>query len=791
MANWEAAVMDHNTSPNARYRLAKWLHAGEHLAIVSDETGEETIEIHHFAKVKKTIRLEGLNIGRPIISHPSPKKNEIALTNHRYELIVVDIAEKTARVLDKSKHGRILGIAWSPDGVWLAYGFAQTGQTSCIKLCHVETGEKHVITNPVLRDGFPAFDPEGKYLYFLSRRSFNPVRDNMHFDWTFIWGSRPCLITLQENLYPPFVPMPRAPGDKPPDIPTFNHPDRPDDENNDKVSEVVKMMYDLKIIEKKEDESIQIDLEGIANRVIPFPVAEGRYGQIRGIKGKALYSVYPVTGALNRRRKQSGGPPAKGKLKIYDFAEQSSETIVSDITSFDIAMDGKTLIYRSQNNLRVIKAGDKPSNDNGATGRKSGWIDLSRIRLSVDPCLEWHQMYREAWRLQRDHFWTEDMSGVDWQKVYKRYLPLLKRVGTRSEFSDVMWEMQGELGTSHAYEYGGDYRDTPFYTQGLLGADFEYDPETDSYIVTHIVHGDVWSKTEGSPLSKPFFNVKVGDRLISVNGNKVSRDLSPHQLLVNQAGNDVFLIFESPELDRPKNMFVKTLYTEFRPRYREWINKNRQRVHEASAGQIGYVHIPDMGAEGFAEFHRGFLTEVDRKGLIVDVRNNRGGNVSPLILEKLARKRLGYDISRWGRPEPYPTESVEGPIVALCNNYSASDGDIFCHSFRAMGLGKLIGTRTWGGVIGIFPRFSLVDKTITTQPEFSSWFYGVGWNVENHGVEPDIEVIISPRDDIAGKDPQLERAISEIMQTLKDNPPTLPDFGDRPKLSLPTLPDEK
>jgi tricorn protease len=814
MANWEGAVVQYGQPNGARHRLATWLHDGQHLVTVNDDTGEETLEIFDAKANDQSERLVGLDIGRPINLIASPTNNQVALTNHRYELILVDLDEKTARVLDRSRHTYLRGLAWSPDGRWLAYGFHQTAQTSIIKLSQIETGETWPVTQPVLRDGEPAFDPDGKYLYFLSYRDFNPVYDNLHFDLNFLWGMRPYLITLQADLPSPFDPVPRAPGEKPSkkdkdetddsDDDSDNNPQKGDAPDNDAASKLAssaeaeaepaseeRAKEDEPQDEKEAHPPIQIDLDGISDRVLAFPVPEGRYGQIRGLKGKAIFSIYPIEDARHQDLSPGKIPRAKGKLQVYNFEDLNHETLINGVTSFEISIDGKTLIYRAGNRLRVLKAGEKPGGSSDSPSRKSGWLDLYRPKILVEPQAEWEQMYREAWRLQRDHFWTEDMSSVDWQTIYRRYLPLVRRIATRSEFSDLLWEMQGELGTSHAYEYGGDYRSEPNYNQGFLSADFVYDAETNSYRLTHIVSGDVWDKRTSSPLAKPGLNLKPDARLIAVNGRKVSRQVSPHQLLVNQANNEVLLTF-APENDgEPRLVTVKTLSSEFPARYREWVENNRRQVHQATEGRVGYVHIPDMSADGYAEFHRGYLAEVDREGLIIDVRNNRGGHVSSLILEKLARRRLGYDVRRWGEPIPYPPESVIGPIVAICNELSASDGDMFSHAFKLMGLGPLIGTRTWGGVIGISIRDTLVDGGVTTQPEYSFWFNDVGWGVENYGTDPDIQVEIRPQDYVAGRDPQLERAIEEILKRLVDEPPALPDFGKRPKLALPNLPDVK
>jgi tricorn protease len=378
------------------------------------------------------------------------------------------------------------------------------------------------------------------------------------------------------------------------------------------------------------------------------------------------------------------------------------------------------------------------------------------------------------------------MSKVNWNAVWERYAPLVERVGTRGEFSDLMWEMQGELGTSHAYEFGGDYRTEPSYPVGFLGADYEYDAATDTYRIARIVEGTPGDAKAQSPLLAPGVNVKVGDRLRAINGRRVSKAVTPGMLLVHLADTEVTLTVEGAD-GTVRDVVVKTLRSEFPVRYREWVEANRRLVHERTGGRVGYVHMPDMGANGYAEFHRTWLAEADHDGLIVDVRYNRGGHVSQLLIEKLSRRRVGYDINRWGQPEPYPELSVPGPMVALTNQFAGSDGDIFSHVFKLRKMGPLIGKRTWGGVIGISPRNLLADGAVTTQPEYSFWFEDVGWGVENYGTDPDIDIDIAPQDYGRGHDPQMEKALSLVMELLEKSPPAKPDFSDRPNLSPPPL----
>jgi tricorn protease len=808
-ANWEGAVSqyDHTGEMNdpahpktgVRYRLPRWLPDGKRLLAVTDEGGEERFIIFSSEQELNYTLLPNLDIGRPENIAVNPYKDQIVFSNHCYELIFLDLITHEMRTIDHGCATLINGFSWSPDGEWVAYSISMSLQTEALKIWKASTGDTYPLTRPVLRDVAPAFDPSGKYLYFLSYRTFDPIYDNLHFDLGFPLGMRPYLITLQKDLPSPFILRPGL-GQECKSEETSEQSETPESESTTKPAEEQDGQKNAPTNQPKT--ILQIDLEGIEERLMVFPVTEGIYGRILGLeKGKVLYSRFPIQGTLNQDFMDEPGP--KGTLLIYNFEDQKEETLVTGISDFNVSTNSKMMIYQAGNRLRVLKAGEKPNGEGEAPGRKTGWLDLNRMKVSVLPGAEWRQMFREAWRLQRDQFWTPDMSQIDWVSVHDRYLPLVDRVSSRSEFSDLMWEMQGELGTSHAYEFGGDYRPEPTYRQGFLGADFTYASEIDAWQISHIYRGDSWNPQANSPLRQSGIDIVEGDYLLAINGHKLSRSFSPLAALVNRAGDEVTLTILHDANRKPKSddetntdatctYTVKTLASEEYARYREWVESNRAYVHQATGGRAGYLHIPDMMGWGFAEFHRGYLAEVEREGLIVDVRFNRGGHVSALLLEKLARRRIGYDKSRWGQlPEPYPPDSVLGPIAAITNEFAGSDGDIFSHGFKMMKLGLLIGKRTWGGVIGINPRHRLVDGTLTTQPEFSFYFNDVGWGVENYGTDPDIEIDISPQDYKQGLDPQLNRAIQEIMQSLVNNPPSLPDFSGRPNLALPRLPKNK
>ena len=784
MSNWEGPVLQHGEPDGVRYRMLEWLNDGRRFVAIGDAPGRETIVIFDPDNASEPRALTDVEFGRTLSMEVSPVEDVVAITNHRHELIVVDLETGKAAVADKSEHRTISDIAWAPDGSWLAYSFSNTAQTSAIKLCNMENGETHFATEPVLWDSNPSFDPDGKYLYFLGCRTFNPVHDSTHFDLNFPRSVKPYAIPLRRDLRSPFIPEPKISANKEKEN---GNPKKPTTEAKAEIPKEVEGNDIGKPVNSSEENTstdtesreetskkvaLEIDLEGITRRALPFPVSEGRFSSIRGIRGKALMLLFPIEGELH-----SSPEPydLKGSVYSYDFEAQKYEWLMDGVSGFDISRDGRALIYSSKYRLRVLKAGDKaPKGEE--TSREQGWLDLNRVKVSVQPAAEWKQMFAEAWRLQREHFWLEDMAGIDWQSLYDRYAPLLERVSSRAELSDLFWEIQGELGTSHAYEHGGEYRHGPYYRQGFLGVDWAYDADNERYRIARIIQGDTWNSTATSPLTNPGINVQVGDAVLAINGQRVGPKRGPQELLVQQARQEVQLTIEDGQSKEIRVVTVKALSSEWDARYRDWVEENRRTVHELSKGQVGYLHIPDMHADGFAEFHRGYLTEFDYPALLIDMRWNGGGNVSSLLLEKLARRRIGYKYRRWSPPTPYPRESPRGPMVVLTNEHAASDGDIFCHSFKLMGLGPLIGMRTWGGVIGYTHRHALVDGTRTTQPEFASWFKDVGWNVENYGTDPDIEVDISPQDYVDNIDPQLERAIAEALRLIEEQPGLMPEL---------------
>lgn len=767
MGNFEGAVTECTEQNHGRYNHIRWLHDGKRLVLSSDVSGEEGLELYDVIKNETISRSKGGNFGRILLLETSPTDDAVLITNHRQELLHINLKTWKTTILDRSAYAKIQGASWSPDGQWIAYSASKTRLTSVIKIVNVKTKKIEEVTIPILRDVEPVFDPEGKYLYFLSHREFDPAWDSLHFEMGFPHGMRPYLIVLDAENPSPFL------KDAKPFV---------EEKHEEDAKEVKKKSKKAAQDAKK----IKIDFEGIRERSIAFPVHKGLYDNLQAIAGKVYFLSYPVETSFEHDEYLEG--EGGGSLEAFDFETLKGESISHQVLSYELSANGKMIaILNTSHNLKVHKTDEKAEDEDGfGHGAKQLWIDLGRIRLKVNPDREWEQLYKEAWRLQREHFWTEDMSKVDWEKVYKRYYALLPRVSTRAELNDLLWEMQGELGTSHAYVFGGDIKRGSSYYVGQLGARFLRHEKWDAYVVTDIAKGDVWNLKHSSPLVQPGINIKEGDLLWRINGVSLNEGISPEEVLVNYDHDIVKLTISNARKQKKRDVLVKTLSSDLMARYRDWVEANRAYIHKKSKGKVGYIHIPDMSSWGFSEFHRYYLDESEREGLVIDVRYNGGGSVSPLLLEKLARRRLGYDVSRWSGLIPYPEHSPMGPMVALCNEYAGSDGDVFCHAFRMMKLGPLIGKRTWGGVIGYSSTDALVDGGMTTQPEFSFWFKDIGWRVENYGVDPDIDVEFSPQDFLHKADPQLDRGLEEVLKIMKASPKeTYPTIKDKPNLSLP------
>ncbi len=520
-------------------------------------------------------------------------------------------------------------------------------------------------------------------------------------------------------------------------------------------------------------------------------MAAGRYSGLRAAADGLIWLTEPLLGVLGEERASPRADKPRPKLVRYDLVKGVELELLGAADAFSVSGDGRSVVVRDEKKLLVLPADHKldpapPGTDADPDGRID--VDLNRIRIELDPPSEWRQMYDQAARWMRDRFWVEDMAGVDWAGVVERYRPLLDRIATRDDFSELMWEVQGELGSSHAYEMPPERDVEPELRVGSLGVDLDRDTGGE-WRIGKVIRGESSVPAARSPLSAPGVTVAAGDAVVAIDGRPVDAEGDPRSLLVGAAEMPIVLTYRSGEDDALRDVVVQPLSDETPLRYHAWVADRRAAVHAATDGKVGYVHIPDMMGLGWAQLNRDLRLEVARDALIVDARYNGGGHISELVLEAIERTVRAWDVQRHGLPETYPSKASRGPRVLLTNEWAGSDGDIVAAGFRQRGLGLIVGTRTWGGVIGFDDFQRLVDGSSVTQPGLAFWFYGLEWSVENHGVDPDVVVAMAPQDWAAGRDTQLDKAIEIILDSLQEAPvSTPPDVATRPSRVPPPLP---
>ena len=608
-------------------------------------------------------------------------------------------------------------------------------------MARIADGEVIDVTDGRFADTSPVFTTDGLYLAFLSQRSFDPVYDAHTFDLSFPFGSRPYLVPLAAGTPSPFGPVPDG---------------RPlGQENGD---------------DPAAEPAVTVDPDGLAERVVAIPVEEARYRYLRPVKGGLVWLRAPVTGVLGEGGAGPDDDWPRPALQRFDLRKREVKELAGALDWFRVSGDGTRLVVRDHDELRVLPSARK-HDDAGETVT----VDVSRARFTADPAALWRHAYGEAGRFLRRDYWTPDMSGVDWDGVLGEYRPLLDRIRGAADFADLLWEVLGELGTSHAYVTAAWTGARDYVPVGQLGADISRDV-AGRWVVDRVLPGESSDPRARSPLAAPGVVVGPGDELVAVDGQPVDPRRGPWPLLAGAAGQPVELMVRPASADPEvrRRVVVVPLRSDRRLRYQDWVAGRRRLVRELSEGRLGYLHIPDMMGEGWADFHRDLRTEMSRDGLIFDVRGNSGGHISELVVEKLARRVIGWGLGRWLQPQPYPQEARRGPLVTVADEFAGSDGDIVTAAVKLLGLGPVVGTRTWGGVIGIEGRQGLVDGTTITVPRFAFFFDEYGWGVENHGVDPDVEVLITPNDAAAGRDPQLETAVQLALDALDKQPLAVP-----------------
>jgi tricorn protease len=750
--------------------------ADTRVAWISDADGDDAVDLVDLeSPTASPQRLVAPGrIGRVLEMAASPDGRRIAIATHDGRLLTctVPAGEVSRTVAPKeidSTVGDMSGLTFSPDSRWLAWSSSGPGPWEDpgprplrqIKVADLDRGRVIPVTSLRFTDTSPAFTSDGKHLAFLSIRSLDPMYDTFSFDLAFPAACRPHLVALAATTPSPFDPIV---GGRP------WEPTEPEQAAQEAVAETA--AEEGAGPAAPQPPRTTIDTEDLEHRVVAVPVEAGRYRSLAASKNGLVWIRDPLRGELGDNRADVEGEPEASRVEHFDLRTKALITVADKADRMEVSGDGSRVLVVHQGKL-AVQPSDKPApkdDQPGADDRVS--VDLDRIRIEVDPAAEWRQMLDEAWRLMRDHFWREDMGGLDWDAARTTYEPLLSRLGSRDDLVDLIWELQGELGSSHAYVIPPRPGPDASRRQGLLGADLAY--RGDAWRIERIVPGEASDRKARSPLLAPGVGARAGDVIVAIDGQPTSRTVSPQSLLVGTAGKPVELTLRPRGRGDVRRVVVVPLADETPLRYQDWVQGRRAYVHEQTEGRVGYLHVPDMMSVGWAQLHRDLRTEMPRDALILDVRSNSGGHTSQLVLEKVARRIIGWDLVRGYGPDSYPTDARRGPMVTVTDMYAGSDGDIITAAIQSLELGPVVGTRTWGGVIGIDGRYTLVDGTMVTQPRYSFWFEKFGWGVENYGVDPDIEVQVPPQDRVAGNDVQLDRALAEVARLLRRTPPLLP-----------------
>jgi tricorn protease len=721
-------------SSSAREMNPAWSPDGKYIAYLSDKSGEYELYIRNQDGTGEETRLttDG-NVYRygPLWS---PDSKSLLYTDAAMRLWLVTLADKRPLLVDKSTIGSIPLGKWSADSKWIAYSKTHANGNNAIYLYQVPQQKVHQITDARFSDREPVFDQNGKYLYFVSDRTFQPSIIGPELGINFQNTTRVYAFTLQKETPSPFAPE--------------------SDEEKPKEDAPKTAAGSTPAPAPPAPASMKVDIEGMADRILTLPPPPGNYGALSAGSGKLLF--------------MNDG----NALWQFDMNSKQATPLLNGIQAYDINPSASKIIYASGNTIGIIDA---------APGQAVGAGRLTaNLEMKVEPRAEWLQMYNEAWRIERDFYYDPNMRGLDWKGIGERYRKLVPGIAHRDDLSYLLGEMIGELNTSHAYVQQGELPAGPNISVGLLGVDFE--EAGNFYRFKKIYKGQNWEQSRRSPLREPGINVKEGDYLIAVNGKPVSNTTEPYALFENTVGKAVTLkVNDKPSPDGAREIVVRPVASEGELRYNAWVERNRERVEKAFGGTVGYVHVPDTQFGGVVEFGKAFYAQTDKDALIVDERFNSGGFIPDFFVEKLNRKLLSVATPRYGIDFNNPGAAVYGPKVILANEWSGSGGDAFPYYFKKSGVGPIIGKRTWGGLVGISGGPTLLDGGAVTAPQFGLWSPQDGkWIAENHGVEPDIEVENTPDKMLNDEDPQLERAIEYIREQLKKNPPKKPQHPPFP-----------
>jgi len=761
-----------------REKNGAWSPDGKWVAFISDKTGEEELYLVDQKGEKEWRQLTAGGQGYRMQPKWSPDSKWLIFSDKYLRLNLVDADSGEITVVDQGDYDDgwyrwgIQDHVWSPDSKWIAYSKLEQSLNEAIFLYSLETKKIHRVTDEMYPDWSPSFDPEGRYLYFLSNRTFNPIMGFVDRNHVFLDMCRPYVVVLKDG-----EPTPFAPKDSEEEVKVDEEESA--DEEEGKEDEATE--EDKEDKDKEDDESITIDVEGIGSRIVVAEgVSAGNYFRLEATDKGFLYLAKDEP-EFEKYQTVTDGTGGKQDLYHYDIDEKETKKVLGGIANYHISADGKKLIYRSGRQYGVVDAGSKASVGDGK-------VDLDQVRIRVDRNEEFLQIFNEAWRVQRDWFYDPGMHALDWAATGAKYRKFVPECGNRSDLNYLIGEMIGELNAGHTYVFGGDIeRNAKRVSTGLFGADLVAEPGANYYRIAHIIPGVSWSDRGHSPLAEVGCPVSEGDYLIAIDGEPVTTSDNPYRLLQHKSGTVVTLTYnDRPAEDGAKTYRAKTLRSERGLRYREWVENNRAQVDQATNGQVGYVHVPNMGQSGLVEFAKVFYAHHYKKGFVIDARYNGGGFTSSMIIDRLERELLGLTQPREGKVLHEPERTFHGHLVVLVNKDTGSDGENFADAIQSKKLGPVMGMRTWGGAVGIELHQPLVDGGGTTPPQFGSVGMNSQWAIEGVGVIPDIEVENMPVDVLRGKDTQLEAGIQNVLDRLRDAPkplPSVPAYPDKTKAS--------
>ncbi|WP_462253700.1 S41 family peptidase [Ekhidna sp.] len=738
-------------SDGANDRTPSWSPDGKKIAYWSDASGEYQLMVYN-TETNKTEKLTNYTSGFNYHMFWSPDSKKLAFVNQAMELNYFDLNTRKTTKMDQGLfmfHGALANssFSWSSDSKWITYSKDNLNSNSSIHLYDTEAKKGYQVTGSFYSDYSPTFDPDNKYLFFLTNRNIRPVYSDL--DNTFVYPNSTVIAAVPltkstEHLLAP----------KNDEVEIKKEEQK--EENGDKKKK------GKKDSDEKSDNSVKIDIDGFESRIILLPVAAGNYGGLEAVSGKVVFIQYP----------NSGSAEGSSAVKFYDIKAREVKTLMNNAYGFEIAANGEKIAVSSGGNVGIVSIGEGQKFDKT--------VDMSNAKMMVNPMNEWKQIFREAWRLERDFFYDEDMHGVDWNAIGDQYEKLIQQCVTRWDVNYILGELIGELNASHTYRGGGDQERSSNMNVGYLGIDWK--KSNGYYQVGRIVRGASWDAEVRSPLDEAGVDIGVGDYILAVNGTPIDASNDPFAAFQGMSGKTVELtVNSSASLSNSRKVLVKTMRSESRLRHLEWIETNRKKVDEQTNGRAGYIYVRSTGIDGQNELIRQFTGQLHKDALIIDERFNSGGQIPDRFIEMLDRKPLAYWAVRDGETWSWPPAGNFGPKAMLINGWSGSGGDAFPDYFRKAGLGPLIGSRTWGGLIGISGVPSLIDGGSVTVPTFRMYDPNGEWFKEGHGVDPDIEVKENPGQLAQGNDAQLQRAIDYINEQLENynGKPAPPEKEDR------------